>query len=494
VQVQSRAMRSRRAIGSLWAAAALAAGGVVPAGHASAAQPAEAGGSQPNIVLILTDDQTMESVAKMPYVSSRTNWINFTSAWINNALCCPSRATILQGRYDTHTGVGNNVSAGNFNESETLPVWLQRAGYRTGLFGKYFNGYPFGRGNYYVPPGWDEWQAGYGNMYKQYDWNMSSNGTSVHYGTSAADYEVNVLAQKTSDFIAASAASGQPFFAYFTPTATHSPWRASPTWSGKFATTPVKGSPNFNEADVSDKPAWVRALPTRDRSVMDANRRKEWAAAGSVDDAVRRIDGALQTAGVIDNTVVIFMTDNGYAFGEHRWVKKICEYNECNSTPLLVRYPGQGGRQDSHLISNVDLASTISEIGGATPGLPQDGMSFAPLLTGTPPASWRDGLLQHWSGGDGKGKPGTPDSVPQFWAVRTANWKYVEIDNGDKELYDEGADPYELTNRAGDATLAAVQADLKLKLDALKASAGAKAGPLRTDIPAPGPMSFTDLD
>ncbi len=437
----------------------------------------------------------MESVAKMPYVSSRPDWINFNNAWINNALCCPSRATILQGRYDTRTGVTNNEQPSLFDERETLPVWLQRAGYRTGLFGKYFNNYPFGRGNY-IPVGWSDWQAAYGaSLYKQYDWDLNSNGTVVHYGTNlTADYEVDVLAGKTTDFIAASAASGQPFFAYFTPTSTHSPWRANVNWKGKFATAAVTHAPSFNEADVSDKPAWVQALPLTDALKMDRLRRREWAGAASVDDAVKRIDAALQTAGVYDNTVVIFMTDNGYAFGEHRWTTRRCEYNECGHTPLLVRYPGQTARTGSHLVSNVDIASTISEIAAATPGLPQDGMSFAPMLVGSSPPSWREGVLLHWSGGDSNGLSEKPLSLPQFWGVRTDNWKYVEIDNGDKELYDEVNDPFELVNRAGDPAYELMQSDLKAKLDALKSSAAVTAGPLKTDIPATGSMPSEDLD
>lgn len=116
--------------------------------------------SQPNIILVLTDDQTLD-IGHMPYLSSRTDWTSFTNAFENVSLCCPSRASILTGQYDTHHGVMNNTGSANgqaLDESNTLPVWLKSAGYTTGLVGKYLNGYPFQRGPY-IPPGWDTWDT-----------------------------------------------------------------------------------------------------------------------------------------------------------------------------------------------------------------------------------------------------------------------------------------------------------------------------------------------
>jgi len=96
----------------------------------------------PDVVLVLTDDQSLEAVERMPYVSSRTDWHTFSHAFVNNSLCCPARATTLTGQYDTRTGVVHNLATGAFQDGQTLPVWLQQAGYRTGHFGKYLNGYP----------------------------------------------------------------------------------------------------------------------------------------------------------------------------------------------------------------------------------------------------------------------------------------------------------------------------------------------------------------
>jgi N-acetylglucosamine-6-sulfatase len=462
-----------------------------------------AASTRPNIVLVLTDDQTMESVAQMPYVSSRTDWISFDRSYINNGLCCPSRATILRGQYDTHTGVGNNAQGRNLDERETLPVWLRRSGYQTGLFGKYLNAYPFGRGNY-VPAGWSEWQAAYNDgsqwgIYSQYHWKLNANGKPTSFLRAPSDYQVNVLAARTTSFIRAKVAARQPFYAMFTPSSTHDPWRGSPTRAGTLSNAPVPSQASFNVV-ADDQPAYLRGQSLLSRTQMDAERRREWEGAASVDDAVKKIDDTLRAAGVFTNTVMIFMTDNGYSFGNHRWERKRCEYNECARTPMLIRYPGLAGRHDgTHIISNVDIAATISELAGATPGVRQDGLSFLPLIRGET-VPWRKSILLHWPGGDMQGLPGKPDSMPQFWGVLAETsdggfWKYVELDTGERELYDETADPEELVNRVDEPEVAAVQAELQAALARLEADAiaGRPAPALRADRPVPGALG-PDLD
>jgi arylsulfatase A-like enzyme len=226
---------------------------------------------------------------------------------------------------------------------------------------------------------------------------------------------------------------------------------------------------------------------------MDSARRLQWEGAASIDDAIRRLDTVLRTIGEFDNTVLIFMTDNGYSFGEHRWLAKRCEFNECSRTPMLIRYPGLPGRHDAaHLLSNVDIAATIAELAGTTipTTVRRDGTSFAPLILGET-VPWRDSVLFHWSGGDMEGRPGQPDSMPQFWAVlaRTSDggfWKYVELDTGERELYDQVRDPYELNNRAGEPALATLQQELRAELQALKAEAGVASTTRRADMPVPG--------
>lgn len=425
--------------------------------------------ARPSVVLILTDDQSMDAIPRMPYLNSQTDWHTFTRAYVNNSLCCPARATTLTGQYDTRTGVVHNAATAQFRDARTLAVWLQSAGYRTGLYGKYLNGYPsvFGKGDTYVPPGWSDWRAVFGpNALSQYNYSLNENGVIKTYGGTTADYLVDVLRRRVVDFIRTTP-SNQPLFAYVTPTSTHEPWRPAPRHASLFKGLTMPRYPNSNEADVSDKPAWVRALPRLDMTVQDNHRRRAWRAAQAVDDAVREIDAALAAAGRLDETVLIFTTDNGYSFGSHRWDIKRCEYEECHHVPLLIRYPGRPAQTDGRLVSNVDLARTIADLAGLTPGITQDGRSLVPLLTGAT-VNWRTGVLQHWPGGDHLGSS-TDRPVPASYGIRTQNYRYVELATGERELYDLRTDPYELQNVADTAAYASVQSDLKAQLDALKA-------------------------
>ncbi len=218
---------------------------------------------------------------------------------------------------------------------------------------------------------------------------------------------------------------------------------------------------------------------------MDGNRRMEWAAAASVDDAVKRIVAALKTAGVYDNTVMIFTTDNGYSFGEHRWSP-----NAASTTRAVTRRCSSATRPAGPLLLVSDRQRRHCEHHKrdrwCDSGPPSRRDELSRLLVGRPLSAWRDSLLLHWPGGDSKGQAGRTDSIPQFWGVRTEDWKYVEVDGGDKELYDEVNDPYELGNLAGKPEYLLIETDLKRRLDAFKAAADAPAGPLRTDIPVPG--------
>lgn len=190
---------------------------------------------------------------------------------------------------------------------------------------------------------------------------------------------------------------------------------------------------------------------------MDDLRRNQYRTLLAVDDMVRDVFAALKSKSILNHTVVMFMTDNGYSFGEHRYDRKTCPYEECMRTPLLVRYPGQAGRHVDELVQNVDIASTIAEVAGVSPTISQDGRSFAPFLRQAAPAvKWREELLLRW-GGTGAGGNAT---VPHCWGLRTNRYKYVELVTGEKELYDLQADPAELDNRAGQTLFAGVEANL----------------------------------
>jgi N-acetylglucosamine-6-sulfatase len=405
----------------------------------------------PNVIVILTDDQPEDSIPNpntiMPFLQGRAldpndHWVVFDHAYVNTPLCCPSRATMLTGRFPHHTGVIDNEDAQALDESSTIATWLHDAGYHTGLVGKYLNEYPFG-GPGYVPPGWDRWTARrQGSLVTLYHgYTLIEQSREVRYGQAEDDYSTDVLAEKATAFIE-QAPFDRPFFLWFAPVAPHPPWTAAPRDAGAFAGLPLPVSPAFGEADVSDKPRWVRALPRPDAAAsaaIRANHRRSYAALLAVDDAVRQIMAAVRARGELGDTVIVFTTDNGLAFGEHRWLRKSCPYDACVRVPLLIRVPGVEHRTDSAIVSAVDLAPTIAELAGATPATSLDGVSLVRLLT----SGSREGLpgeLYAEFAGD--------DTIPPWWEIRTRRFAYVELGTGERELYALRDDPAELLNVA----------------------------------------------
>jgi arylsulfatase A-like enzyme len=212
---------------------------------------------------------------------------------------------------------------------------------------------------------------------------------------------------------------------------------------------------------------------------MDADREGEYETLLSVDDAVKSIMDELQARGVLDNTVVIYLSDNGFSFGEHRWETKTCPYGECTAVPFFVRYPSAvAGTDRQHLVSTVDLAPTIAEVAGVTSTSAIDGHSLVNLVLRNP-TPWRRGLLLRWFGQPMGSDPeerqaDDPSDVTPYWGVRTGDYLYVEYDTGEKELYDLAGrigtkDPYANDNHADDPAYAGVQAQLAALLTKLKA-------------------------
>jgi N-acetylglucosamine-6-sulfatase len=428
-----------------------------------------------NVLVILTDDQSMETLPHtppiMPYLQGQMQdpskgWIRFPNAFINTPLCCPSRATLLTGLYSHHTGVHNNETGANLDEGSTLATWLHDSGYETALFGKYLNDYPFDRGPY-VPPGWDHWlakeQGPQSTTYEGYT--LVQDGTPIRFGSSPGDYLTSVLTDDATSFIR-DAPSDRPFFAWFAPTAPHFPWTPAPGDRGAFSGMKISQPPSVPERNLSDKPQWVQDLPPLSAAVraqLLRDRRLEYETLLSVDRSVHALVDALRQRGAFDNTAIFFLTDNGFSFGEHGWVTKPCPYEECIATPFLVHYPGQTAHADPSLVSNIDLAPTVAGLARVQhPAV--DGVSLLPDLTGGSPSP-RRGVLIEWAGGYG---------MPAFWEVRTKNLAYVELQTGERELYDLGGvvgapDPYELRNRADDPAYRRTEARLAALLARLKA-------------------------
>jgi arylsulfatase A-like enzyme len=362
-----------------------------------------------------------------------------------------------------------NEDGHKFDDSNTVATWLHDSGYYTGLIGKYLNRYPFARPPF-TPPGWDDFiSREHGDETTVYfNYTLYENGTSTYYGVQPNDYMPDVLTTKAVDFIQ-TAPSGRPFFLYFAPTAPHAPWLPAPRHEEAYNAQPVPHPPDFNEADVSDKPGWVQRLPSipeDKQALLDYQHRHEDDTLLAVDDSVHAIMNALQARGALDNTVILYLTDNGYSFGEHRWVGKRCAYDECTRTPFYVRYPDAVMHTDNTVISNADIAPTLAAFAGTSPQLPEDGRSLVSLID---PAAHQQvfrrlGVVLEWAG---------DLDIPQYWALRTKRWLYVEYPaSGERELYDMAgsvgpADPYQLHNLAGDPSVRTQQEDLADQLHRL---------------------------
>jgi N-acetylglucosamine-6-sulfatase len=407
--------------------------------------------TQPNILLVLTDDQRWDTLSVMPRVQSRLvrRGVTFRNAFVTNALCCPSRATYLTGQYSHSTGVylntGPRGGAASFDDSSTIATWLDDAGYTTALVGRYLNGYVGTR----VPPGWDRWFA-YSGSPNYYDYALNVDGTLVAHGSAPADYATDVFAAEAEAFIRS---VDGPFFLHFSPFAPH--FRRGDTLEvtpanrhrDAFASLSPWRPPNYNEADVSDKPNWLRlktpTIPLDRQAKGDTFRQEQLESLLAVDEAVGGIVDALADTGQLGNTMIMFASDNGNDWGEHRRYSKLVPYEASIRVPLVIRYDPlvPAARNDGRLAVNVDVAPTFAALAGTTaPGA--EGRSLLPLFS-SPTRPWRrDFLLEHL------GARGA--LIPTYCGIRNDTQTYVQYVTGEEEIYDLGADPYQLENRARD--------------------------------------------
>jgi N-acetylglucosamine-6-sulfatase len=414
--------------------------------------PVVAPDRRPNVLLVLTDDQTLDTMASdppaMPWLQSQIadpngHWLSFPRAVASTPLCCPSRSTILTGRYDSQTGVRTNDDGPNLDDTNTLPVWLHDVGYTTGLVGKYLNSYPWGRGPF-IPPGWDRWVAkeNADESTAYYDYEVVDQGIVRHYGEAPSDYATDVLGAQALRFVQ-TAPSEQPWFLYFSPNAPHLPWIPSPAHAGAFdgVDPPFPDLSTMN--DVRGKPAYVRDLVPKtdtDRAAYIQDDRNERAMLLSVDAWFQQIVDAVAARGELDNTVIVFMGDNGYTLGLHRLDGKRYPYTPSVRVPFAIRTPWAPAATVGAPVSNVDVAGTIAALAGATPGLEQMGIDLGPAIRGDPLAA-RPAVLMDW-GGD--------DYAPAWQGVLTRHGTYVRNADGFQELY-RSADTWQLHNVAGTA-------------------------------------------
>ncbi len=483
--------------------------------------PQSVSSTRPNIVFVLTDDLDLTEYADPQMFPAfhdlmTTQGLTFSNYFVTDSLCCPSRASILRGQYvHNHQVEGNLPPAGGFEhwqqlgrDSSTIATWMHDAGYRTALFGKYLNGYPATASRTYIPPGWDDWASpSAGNPYAEYNYQLNENGTLKNYGAQPSDYLVDVLAQKSRDFIDAHAGK-QPFFLYVAPYVPHQPATPAPRYANAFPNVKAPRTASYDQADLSAEPAWLKNRPPLSPAVqqyIDQLYRRRLQSMLGVEDMLRTIVDALTKTGQLDNTYIVFASDNGFHLGQHRLPPgKQTAYDEDIHVPLVVRGPGvPAGRTTDAFTREIDLAPTFAQLAGATVPPFVDGSSFVNLLHGGASTSPLDVLIEHYANagtradrraaaaGDPDDDASPPDqglppsvanlkaprkqlavAIPTYRALRTDRYLYVEYTTGEKQLYDVRADPDELHNLATTAG-SAVLTPLANRLARLATCAGA---------------------
>lgn len=454
------------------------------AAHVSASGVAQA--PQPNIVFILADDLdelTMPYWEALPQTAAllRDQGIYFKKAFSPTPICCPARSTILTGKLGHNTGVLNNSGqyggweafVANGNEQKTIASYLNAAGYRTGLIGKYLNGIE--NNPLHIPPGWSEWFAFVDNIsYTGYNYKMNENGVLVQYGNAEKDYATDVVATKARGFIDRAKTDTRPFFLYVSPTAPHLPLPPAPRHKNhpyKFAFSPR--TPNYNEANLADKSTWLKATGDARAKQVDAwndiDYRNRMGSLLALDDLVASVVDRLKANGTFENTLIVFGSDNGYNLGAHRLIHKMAPYEESVRVPLVIAGLGIKPRVEERMVLEADYAPTFLQLAGVTLPSEMDGRSLVPLFGQSAPANWRKDLIAQYlstndATGDASGSVGTEmppgyewlaslQDIPTYKALRTAEYTYIEwyLDESyggqhEIELYDLRRDPYQLVN------------------------------------------------
>ena len=458
---------------------------------------AASGGQSPptgahNVVLVLTDDMNYADYEYMPKTRALLgdDGVTFADAHHNTPLCCPARATLLTGQRSANHGVHTNKPAQRqgyqaLDHSNTLATWLESAGYDTIHVGKYMNGY--GRFSLYpgiadnreVPPGWSDWQTLVGNL--TYDrFTINDNGRHVNYDgrrttASTAPYQTDVLAERAVTSMSESLDAGRPFYLWVSTHAPHTyngrPPLPAPRHRTSFDDVAFPIPPSYNESDVRDKPPYVRrlrALEDSDLLAFADHWENRIESLQSVDDLVESIYLTLERRGALDDTLIIFMSDNGYMLGEHRLEGKVRPYEEATHTPLVMRGgPFRGGVTVDAVVSSTDIVPTIVAQTGVVPQRVMDGIDLSSVVEDPSRYDDRAMIIEMVEG-------------PGYFGLRTERWLYVEYRwKGSttrvthRELYDVVTDPYQLDNLAGSPAHVGVRNTLAAVLAPLKTCSGA---------------------
>jgi arylsulfatase A-like enzyme len=519
-----------------WATLAAAVVLLTIVGATALARDAQGASSQKNVVFILTDDMTTSELSAMPNVQSLLagQGMTFNEAYVSFPLCCPSRATMMSGQYMHNHGVhGNFPPNGSWlrfipHESNDLPVWLQDDGYYNVHIGKYMNGYPTGTTSsppppsptFPVPQGWDQWYGKVSEdaLYFNYQLIEKTGPSAIphltFYGDQPSDYQTDVFTDRAVNFVNDSAVGDQPFWLNLWFNSPHGPFEPAPRDLFRFSGTPLPRLPAFNEKDIKDKPKWFRKqakkrLTKKQAALIDNERRRQEEQLISVDQAVGKLVQSLKDEEILDDTYIIFSSDNGFFRGEHRIATgKYLPYDPASRVPLIIRGPGiPAGAATNELVWNGDITQTILQIATGSQDSSLDGRSLLPFAQQPQLRSTRPVLLEGDTGPGGTGaesaqssaararearvgvagKRGVkdleqePDAIksatntdkaPAYRSIRTDRYEYTLYANGQTELYDMKRDPAQLHSLAADPRYRYVRKWLYDQLVPLSSCAG----------------------
>jgi N-acetylglucosamine-6-sulfatase len=411
------------------------------------------GDERPNFVVILTDDQRYDTMQYMPRTKARIfdKGVTFNHGYATTPLCGPSRRSILTGMYAHNHGTLDNANE-DFTE-KTFIDYLQEDGYYTGLVGKYANtwkGEPRPEFDYWVS--FSKGESRYNNP------RLNVNGEWIRFQDR---YITDVFGEQALEFIENASRKNSPFCLFFAPNAPHEP--AVSANEDKFTDLDLpERTPNFNEQDVSDKPNWLSKDPMltdEDIASLDEFRRNQILTLFSLDRVIDSLITRLEDKGLLDNTVVIFLSDNGKLWGEHRRNTKNSAYEEATRIPFAIRYPPltSAAQVEERAVANIDIAPTLYELAGIPIPEKVDGESLSGLLRSDGNENWRQGILiEGWP------------ARGVYAAYHTGDYVYVETVGDKPEFYDLKKDPYQLENAAELAEYQSVIEQMRKKLTELR--------------------------
>jgi arylsulfatase A-like enzyme len=393
--------------------------------------------SPPNILVILTDDQRSDSLEVMPKTQRwfAQQGMTFTQAFVTTPLCCPSRASILTGRYAHNHGVLDNASAMELDQRSTLQRYLHDSGYRTGIAGKFLNEWDLTLN----PPFFDRW-AIFRDHLNYYGVDFNVNGTLQTVNGYSTDFVQEQALRFLADF---ERTDRRPWLLYVAPLASHKPFTPEPRYAGA-PVPPQPLNPGVLEQDLSDKPPFLQD-PELGPGGARLTRRQQLRTLMSADDMVGQVMAQLRRLGELDQTLAFYLSDNGFLAGEHGLVDKRLPYTQSAAIPLLIRWEGvvPAGGVDGRLVANVDVTPTALAAAGVSPSprFPIDGHD---LLD---PSARSELFMEYFV------DPVRP--VPEWAAIRTTEHLYAQYYAADgttifREYYDLVEDPWELNNVLND--------------------------------------------